>query len=416
MSEYPTTLDAQAAAWRAEFPGLYRMLGKHPLIYFDSANTAQKPLCVLSAVQGYLRDYAANVSRAVHTLSEEATAAYEATRDEAAALLNASDRREIVLTRGTTEGLNVVAHGLGQSVLRSGDRILVSTMEHHANLVPWQMVAERTGALVVPIAVTEGGELDLDDLRAQLAQGARVLALTHASNVLGTVNPVALACEWARSAGAISVIDGSQAVPHLPVDVQQLGCDFYAFTGHKLFAPTGTGVLFGRQERLSALPPMMGGGEMITSVSFSGTRYADPPQRFEAGTPNIAGHIGLAAAMRWWRSLDMHAVVQHESELLAAVLTGLRAVPGLRVLGHVGTGARVPVCAFTVQGAHPHDLALLMDQFGVALRSGQHCAHPLLQRFGLSATLRVSLALYNTRAEVAAFLQALDKSLRILRA
>lgn len=399
--------------WRADFPGLDREVHGRPLVYLDSANTSQKPRVVIDAVSDYYQHYCANVYRGVHTLSEQATARFERTRDLVAGLLNTGDRRQIVLTRGTTEALNLVAHGLGQVLLQPGDEILVSRMEHHANLVPWQMQAQKTGARLVELPITIDGELDLKAARERLASPrAKVLALVHVSNVLGTINPVAELCALARKQGVVSVIDGSQAVPHLAVDVQALGCDFYAFTGHKLCAPTGTGALYGRGEWLARLPPLFGGGEMIREVEFETSSYADPPQRFEAGTPNIAGIIGLGTAIEYLQAIGYPAIEAHERALTEQLLATLHAVPGLKLYGRARN--RVPVASFLIDGAHAHDLALILDHHGIAVRSGQHCAHPLLKWFGVSATLRASLALYNNADDIDALSRALPAALKML--
>lgn len=401
-------------ALRGQFPVLSREVNGKPLIYFDNANTAQKPLAVIEAEAGYYRQYAANVARAVHALGEEATRAYEASRDAVALLLNAQ-RGNIVLTRGTTESLNLVAYGWARAQLRAGDIVLVSHMEHHANIVPWQLIAAERGAQVVPVPITDQGELDLAALETLLAAGpVRLLAVTHASNVLGTINPVTQICRMAQAHGVVTVIDGSQAAPHLRLDVPALGCDFYAFTGHKLFGPTGTGALWVRSARFVEMVPFMGGGEMIRTVAFEGTTFADPPHKFEAGTPNIAGHIGLAAAVHWLRALDFDQVGAREQDLGAALREELLAIDGLRLIGDARE--RLPVFSFVIAGAHAHDLALLLDQEGIALRSGQHCAHPLLKRFGVAATLRASLSVYNTFDEIERFAQALRRTVQMLRA
>jgi cysteine desulfurase/selenocysteine lyase len=398
---------------RAQFPLLSRSVHGKPLIYFDSANTAQKPVAAIEAVDDYYRSHNANVSRAVHLLAEEATALYEGARTEAAALIGAAES-EIVLTSGTTMALNLVAASHGPLQVGRGDAILLSGMEHHANIVPWQLLAERVGARIVVAPVTEDGTLDLQALDRLLAPPVKLLGLAHVSNVLGTINPIAAICAMARARGITTVIDGSQAVPHLPVDVRQLGCDFYAWTGHKLFGPTGTGVLWGRAELLAAMPPLLGGGEMIDTVDFEQSVYAPPPRRFEAGTPNIAGFVGLAAAIRWFRAQDLAGWQAHEEALGARLLAGLRTIPGVRLLGEAS--ARVPVYSFVIDGAHAHDLAMLLDTEGVAIRSGQHCAHPLLKRFGVPAAARASLAAYNTAEEVDCFLVALERQRRLLTA
>lgn len=394
------------AALRARFPILTRQVHGKPLIYFDSANTAQKPDAVIEAVDGFYRRHNANVSRAVHLLGSEATEAYEGARTALARFINAR-RDEIVLTSGTTFSLNLVAQSWALPRLAPGDAILVTRMEHHANIVPWQLVAERCGARIEVVELLPDGTLDLDMLHQKLTGAVKLLALTHTSNVLGTVNPVREICREARRRGIVSVVDGSQAVPHRAVDVAAIGCDFYAFTGHKLCGPTGTGALWARREHLDAMPPFLGGGEMIKEVRFEGTVYNDPPHRFEAGTPNIAGFAGLAAAVDFLEGIGMDAVHARETELLAHLTEELDRVDGLRIFGRAPDKAAV--VSFAIDGAHSHDLATLLDLEGVAVRSGQHCAHPLLQWLGVGTTCRASLAFYNTREEVEAFVAALRK-------
>lgn len=400
------------AALRAQFPILSRQIHGKPLIYFDNANTAQKPLAVLQASDDFYRLHNANVARAVHTLSEEATALYEATRGKIAGLLKVADPREIVHTRGTTEAINLVAHGWLRPRLRQGDEVLVTTMEHHANIVPWQLACAASGASLKVVSLRADGSLDLDSLEALLGPRTRLCAVAHVSNVLGTINPIAAIAARCRAAGVPLLVDGSQAVPHLAVDVPALGCDFYCFTGHKLYGPTGTGALWGRYELLEAMQPFMGGGEMIETVSFEGSVYAAPPRRFEAGTPNIAGVVGLGAAIDWWLSLDHAAVATHEAAIGSALRQVLLAVPGLRLIGDAAE--RLPVYSFLIDGVHATDLAMLLDHEGVAVRSGQHCAHPLMRHYGVNATARASLALYNSMDEVERFALALDKVRRML--
>ncbi len=395
------------AALRQQFPILAREVHGKPLVYFDSANTSQKPLAAINAVDDFYRRHNANVARAVHTLSEEATTLYETGREKIAAFIGAAAAREVVLTSGTTMAINLVALGYLRTRLRAGDEIVVSQMEHHANIVPWQLLCAQTGALLKVAPIHDDGSLDVPGLLALLGPRTRLVGLTHVSNVLGTINPVAQISAETRARGIPLLVDGSQAVPHFPVDVQALGCDFYVFTGHKLFAPTGTGALWGRFELLDAMSPVIGGGEMIESVSFDGTVYAPPPRRFEAGTPNIAGFVGLAAAIDWLRQQDLPALRAHEDALGERLRAGLRATPGVRFIGDAP--ARVPVVSFVVEGAHATDLAVLLDLEGIAVRSGQHCAHPLMQRYGVGATTRASLAFYNTEAEVDRFLAALAK-------
>lgn len=398
--------------YRVDFPLLARRVhGDKPLIYFDNANTAQKPQSVIAAVDDYYRSYNANVARAVHTLGEQATAAYEGARSKLATFLNAN-RDQLVLTSGTTQAINLVAYSFALPRLAPGDEILVTQMEHHANIVPWQLVAGRTGATVKAAPIDADGVLDLDRFEALLTPAVKLAAVAHVSNVIGTVNPVAQIAKLCRARGIPLLVDGSQACPHQRVDLQALGCDFYAMTGHKLFGPTGTGALWARREHLQAMPPFFGGGEMIRTVSFDGTVFADPPHKFEAGTPNIAGFIGLGAAIDYVDSVGLDRIQAYETELLAYATAALDSVAGLRVFGRAPHKAAV--LSFLIDGVHAHDVATLLDHEGVAVRSGHHCAHPLMQFFGVPATARASLSFYNTRDEVDAFVRALDKVRRLL--
>lgn len=398
-------------AVRADFPILGRTVHDKPLVYLDSANTAQKPQAVIEAVDDFYRRHNANVSRAVHQLGSEATEAYEGARRAIARFVNVHPS-DLVLTSGTTQAINLVAYSFALPRLQPGDVILATRMEHHANLVPWQLVAERCGAKVLPVEITQAGEIDLPALKAQLSGPVKILALTHVSNVLGTVNPVAEICALARKAGIVTVVDGSQAVPHMPVDIQALGCDFYAFTGHKICGPTGTGALWARREHLQAMPPFFGGGEMIREVRFEKTTFNDPPHKFEAGTPNIAGFVGLGAAVEYLSGIGMAHIAEREQALLAYATQRLRAVEGLRIIGEARHKAAV--ISFLIEGAHGHDLATLLDLEGVAVRSGHHCAHPLMQFYGVPATCRASFAFYNTEAEVDALIAAIAKVRRML--
>ena len=413
MSALPradAALDVQRL--RADFPLLSRSVHGKPLIYFDNANTAQKPQAVIEAVDDFYRQHNANVARAVHTLGEEATSAYEATRDKLARFVNAGSRDEIVFTSGTTQAINLVAYSYALPRLKPGDEVLVSTMEHHANIVPWQLVCERSGAKVKAAPITQSGELIVERFIEMLTPSVKIAAVTHVSNVLGTVNPIRELARAARARGIPLLVDGSQAAPHQRIDVQALGCDFYALTGHKLFGPTGTGMLWARKELLAAMPPFFGGGEMIKTVSFDGTVFADPPHRFEAGTPNIAGFVGLGAALDYLQAIGLERIGAYEAELLAHATQALQAVPGLRLFG---TAARkAPVLAFLIDGVHAHDLATLLDHEGVAVRSGHHCAHPLMQFYGVPATARASLAFYNTRDEVDRFVAAIGRVRKLL--
>ena len=395
-------------ACRRDFPALARLVHGKPLVYLDNANTAQRPQAVIDAVNGYYTLHNANVSRAVHTLGTEATALFEATRDKLRAFINAPSRDEVVFTRGTTESINLVAYSWALPQLRAGDTILVTTMEHHANIVPWQLVAARNGATVRAAPIEPDGSLSLERLFAMMTPDVKLLGVTHVSNALGTVNPIADICREARVRGIRVLVDGSQAAPHRRVDVQALGCDFYAITGHKMLGPTGTGALWARRELLDAMPPFLGGGEMIRRVSFAGTTFADVPHKFEAGTPNIAGIIGLGAAIDYLESVGLDRIEAYEQDLLAYAERALRAIPGLRIYGEAP--GKAPVISFTIDGVHAHDLATIVDTEGVALRSGHHCAHPLMEFFGVPATARASLSFYNTRAEVDACVAALLKA------
>jgi len=396
---------------RADFPVLDRQVHGKPLVYLDSANTAQKPRQVIDSVGDFYRRHNANVSRAVHTLGSEATEAYEVARRRIAAFMNARPD-DLVLLSGTTQAINLVAYSYALPRLKPGDAILLTRMEHHANIVPWQLVAERTGARIKVSEINAAGELDLDALHAAMTPDVKLLGVTHVSNVLGTVNPVAAICREARRRGIATVVDGSQAVPHMPVDVAAIGADFYAFTGHKMIGPTGTGGLWARSEHLAAMPPFFGGGEMIREVRFEKTVFNDPPHKFEAGTPNIAGVIGLGAAVDYLQAIGMEAIAQRERELLDYATSVLSAVPGLRIFGTARDKAAV--ISFLVEGAHAHDLATLLDLEGIAVRSGHHCAHPLMAHFGVPATCRASFAFYNTREEIDQLATAIDKVRKLL--
>ncbi len=405
---------AQGVDWdriRMDFPLLTRAVNDKPLIYFDNANTAQKPVEVIAAVDGFYRRQNANVSRAVHALGTEATDAYEGARKTLARFLGVRGD-ELILCSGTTFALNLVAYSWALPTLKAGDVILVSRMEHHANIVPWQLIAQRTGATIQVAEILPDGQLDLDALYKAMTPQVKLLAVAHVSNVLGTVNPVREICKAARKAGIVTVVDGSQAAPHMPLDVASIGCDFYAVTGHKICGPTGTGALWARRELLEAMPPFIGGGEMIKEVSFEKTTFNEVPHKFEAGTPNIAGFVGLGAALDYLDGVGMAAIRAREAQLLAHLTEELQRIEGLRIFGTAPDKAAV--VSFLIDGAHAHDLATLLDLEGVAVRSGQHCAHPLLQYFGVAATLRASLAFYNTHEEIEAFVAALKKARTLL--
>ena len=396
---------------RDDFPILRREVHGKPLVYLDSANTGQKPSAVIEAVDDFYRRHNANVSRAVHALGSEATEAYEGARKSLARFFN-TRADQLVLCSGTTFAINLVAYSWALPRLSVGDTILLTRMEHHANIVPWQLVAQRTGATIKVAELRPDGSLDLEALHAAMTPDVKLLAVTHVSNVLGIINPVAAICREARKRGITTVVDGSQAAPHMPVDIPAIGCDFYALTGHKMSGPTGTGVLWARRELLEAMPPFLGGGEMIKEVRLDGTVFNDPPHKFEAGTPNISGFVGLGAAAGYLTGIGMANIAAREGELLAHANEELGKVEGLRILGTAPEKAAV--ISFVVDGTHAHDLATLLDLEGVAVRSGQHCAHPLLQWLGVSATCRASLAFYNTHDEVDAFVAALRKVRRLL--
>ncbi len=398
---------------RPDFPVLSRQVHGKPLVYLDSANTGQKPSVVIDAVDRYYRHYNANVARAVHQLGEEATSAYEGARDTLAAFMGANHRDELVFTSGTTMAINLVAYCYALPRLKPGDSILVTTMEHHANIVPWQLVAERTGATVKAAPITESGELIVEKFIEMLTPDVKLAGFTHVSNVLGTVNPVRELAKACRERGIASLVDGSQAAPHLPLDVKSIGCDFYAVTGHKMAGPTGTGVLWAKPEHLQAMPPFFGGGDMIDKVSFEGTTFAEPPHKFEAGTPNIAGFVGLGAAAKYLSDLGMQRIAATEQSLLEYATDALKQVPGLRIFGEAAHKAAV--ISFLIEGTQSHDLATMLDLEGVAVRSGHHCAHPLMDFYGVPATARASLAFYNTRQEIDRFVEAIDKVCKLLR-
>jgi cysteine desulfurase/selenocysteine lyase len=397
------------AAIRADFPILARRIFDRPLVYLDSAASSQKPRQVLEALDDYYRQHHANVHRGVHTLSSEATDLYEAARRKLARFLGATSERECVFVRGTTEAINLVSQAWARPRLGPGDEVLISEMEHHSNLVPWQIVCGQTGARLVVAPFDDSGELVLSEFRARLSARTRVVALTHVSNVLGTVNPVAELAALARARGALVVIDGAQAVPHLPVNVRELGCDFYAFSGHKTYGPTGIGVLWGSQERLAETGPWQGGGSMIRSVSFEKTSYADPPERFEAGTPDIAGAIGLGAAIDWLEALGMPAVDAHEQELIGYAQDALAGVAGLRLIGQ--PRRRAGALSFVTGDVHPHDLGTFLDREGIAVRVGHHCAQPIMTHYGIPATTRASFGVHNGTDDIDALVAGIRRVL-----
>ena len=392
---------------RSQFPALAQEVNGHPLVYLDNAATTQKPKAVLDAINHYYRADNANVHRAAHALSGRATRAFEDARETVARFINAPRSHEVIWTRGTTEAINLVAQSWGVSKLRAGDEVVLSTLEHHANIVPWQLVAQRTGAVIRVVPLDERGDLDMAAYLAMLGPRTRLVSVAHVSNALGTVNPVEQIVEAAKAVGALTLIDGAQAVAHFEVDVQAIGCDFYAFSGHKLYGPTGIGVLWGRTELLERMPPWQAGGEMIDRVSFSGTTFNSLPFKFEAGTPHIAGAIGLAAAIDFVMEQDRGLLASHEAVLTDYLVAGLRQIPGLRLVGE--PGQRAGAVSFLLRDIHPQDAATLLDMQGIALRVGHHCAMPLMESLGIGGTMRASLACYNNRDDVDALLAALHK-------
>jgi cysteine desulfurase/selenocysteine lyase len=396
---------------RERVPILHREVHGKPLVYLDNAATAQKPQSVIDAVQRYYRHTNANVHRGLHALSEEATTAYEGAREKIQGLINAPALEEIVYVRGTTEAMNLVAQSYGRSTLKPGDEVLITHMEHHSGIVPWQLACEQTGATLRVVPINDRGELILEEFEKLLTDRTKIVSCVHVSNALGTINPVEHIVAKAKEAGAVTVIDGAQAVPHMPVDVQKIGCDFYAFSAHKMYGPTGIGALWGRTELLEAMPPYQGGGEMIDRVTFEKTTYNELPYKFEAGTPNIAGGIGFGAAVDFMQELDLEGVMAHERDLLDYGTEALKQVENLRLIGTAEHKAGV--LSFVLDDIHPHDLGTLIDRYGVAIRTGHHCAQPVMDRFGVPATARASFGLYNTREEVDALVEGLAKVRKI---
>ncbi len=399
---------AQIQSLRNDFPTLQQRVNGKPLVYLDNGATTQKPQVVLDAILDFYKNYNSNVHRGAHTLSDKATTAFEEARITVQKFLNAKHAHEIIWTRGTTESINLVAASWGRSQLRAGDRILVSAMEHHANIVPWQLIAQETDAEVVPIPVLANGELDLAAFDTLLTPKVKMLALVQVSNALGTINPVKELIKKAHAVGAKTLIDGAQAVAHFPVDVQDLNADFYAFSAHKVFGPTGIGVLYGKEALLNAMPPYQSGGEMIERVSFSGTTFNGLPFKFETGTPHIAGAIGLAAALNYLNQLDRQALLAHENALITRAHELAKKVEGLRIIGEAKHKASV--LSFLLKGSHPADLGTLLDQQGIAVRTGHHCAMPIMEHFAIPGTARASFTFYNTLDEVEALFKGIEKA------
>jgi cysteine desulfurase/selenocysteine lyase len=398
-------------AVRRHFPILSRTVHGRPLVYLDNGASAQRPAAVLDAVDDYERRHHANVHRGVHALSQEATELYEGARDTLVRFINARSRHEIIFVRGTTEAINLVAQSYGRPRLAPGDEILITHLEHHANIVPWQLLAQQTGAKLVVAPMDTHGVVHAEAFESLMGPRTRIAAFAHVSNALGTILPVRRLIAAAKARGIATLVDGAQAVPHMPVDVQSLECDFYAFSGHKMFGPTGIGVLYGRESVLEAMPPWQGGGDMIRSVSFDKTTFNDLPYKFEAGTPNISGAVGLGAAVRFLGSLDVHAAHLHERALLAHATRILCAVPGLRIIGTAPDKAGL--VSFVVDGVHPHDLGTILDKDGIAIRTGHHCAMPVMEYFAVPATARASFAFYNTFAELDQLAAAVERARRL---
>ena len=392
---------------RTDFPILARKIHNKPLVYLDNAATTQKPQAVIDALIYYYTAQNSNIQRGVHTLSEEATASYEESRATVQRFLNAADIREIIFVRGATEGINLVAQTWGRANIRSGDEIVISAMEHHSNIVPWQILCEQHGANLRVAPVNDAGELLFDEFEKLLGPKTKLVAMSHVSNALGTVNPVRKIVEAARRVNARVLLDGAQAVPHMPVDVRAIDCDFYAFSGHKIYAPTGIGILYGKAELLEAMPPYQGGGDMISSVTFEKTLYNRLPYKFEAGTPHVSGAIGLGAALDYVNSVGLDRIARHEKQVLAYGTRRLLEIPGLRLVGTAKE--KEGILSFVLEGIHPHDVGTILDQEGIAIRTGHHCAQPLMERFGVPATARASLGLYNTVEEMDALARGIEK-------
>ncbi len=409
----PAVSEDTVACWRADFPILQRTVYGKPLVYLDNAATTQKPRQVIEAVRTFYSELNSNVHRGVYYLSERATELYEAARRTVQQFLGAASPEEIVFVRGTTEAINLVAHGIAWTRLRKGSEIVLSHMEHHSNIVPWQLVAERTGARLRVIPINERGELEIDRYEELLSERTALVAIVHVSNSLGTINPVGELIRKAHERGIPVLVDGAQAVAHMPVNVQELGCDFYAFSGHKVYGPTGIGVLYAKRQWLEEFPPYQGGGDMIRHVTFERTVYNDVPYKFEAGTPNIAGAIGLKAALEYVQSIGLERIATHEHALVQYATEQLQIIPGLRIIGTARQKAAI--VSFVIEGIHPHDIGTIVDREGIAIRVGHHCTQPVMEFFGVPATSRASFALYNTCEEVDRLVAALQKAVKLFR-
>ena len=405
----PTGFNAERV--RADFPVLQQMVNGKPLVYLDNGATSQKPQAVIDEIVRYYTTENANVHRGVHTLSQNATEDYENARAKLRGLLNAADDHEIIYTSGTTQSINIVAQSYGRQNIGEGDEIIVSNMEHHSNIVPWQMLCEEKGAVLRVVPIDDAGELLMDEYERMLSPRTKLVSITHVSNALGTILPVEQIIELAHAQGVPVLLDGAQAVPHMAVDVRKLDCDFYVFSGHKLFGPTGTGVLYGKAELLDAMPPVQGGGEMIKSVTFEKTIYNDLPYKFEAGTPNIAGAVGLGAAVDYVQSMGYETFAAHEDELLEYGTKALESIGGLRIIGT--SPRKAGILSFVIENIHPHDIGTILDAEGIAVRTGHHCAQPVMQRFQIPATARASLAMYNTKEDIDALVRGIDRVIEV---
>jgi len=399
-------------AIRQQFPILNREVKGRPLVYLDNAATSQKPQAVIDALVNYYTNYNANIHRGIHTLAEEATLAFEATRDAVQQFIHAASREEIIFTRGTTEGINLVAYTWGRQNIKAGDEIIISTMEHHSNIVPWQILCEEKGAVLKVIPINEQGELLLHEYKKLLSPQTKLVAVAHVSNALGTVNPVKQIIDDAHEAGAVVLIDGAQSTVHLDINVQEMDCDFFLFSGHKLYGPTGIGVLYGKEDLLETMPVFHGGGEMIKEVSFKKTTYNDLPYKYEAGTPNIADTIAFKAALDFINQTGKYNIRKHEEELLHYATKQLEQIPGLKIIGTAKE--KVSVVSFVIDGFHPQDIGILLDNRGIAVRTGHHCTQPLMHRFGITGTVRASFAVYNTKEEIDELIAGLKKTIKML--
>jgi cysteine desulfurase/selenocysteine lyase len=398
---------------RNDFPILDTSVNGHPLVYLDNAATSQKPTVVINALTDYYQEYNSNIHRGVHHLSQKATDAYEDARSGIGQFINAEKSQEIIFVRGTTEAINLVAQSFGRKNFVTGDEVLITALEHHSNIVPWQMICEERGAKLVVVPMTDDGDLDLEAYKHLLSQKTKIVAITHVSNALGTINPIKEMIAMAHSKGIPILVDGAQAVPHMVVDVRDLECDFYAFSGHKMYGPTGIGVLYGRKRLLESMPPYQGGGDMIKTVSFEKTIYNDIPYKFEAGTPNISGGIALGAAVEYLRTLDRASIAEYERSVLDYATAQLSSIRGLDIIGK--SKNKASVLSFVLEGVHPHDIGTILDMEGIAIRTGHHCAQPIMTRLGISATARASFAMYNTFQEVDALVRGMYKVIEVFK-